>query len=804
MAQEQAKQLLQQGIAAARGGQADVARQLFRQAARSDPQSEAAWQWLITVAEDNNERIFCLKQLLAINPQNERARDALQRLNAEPVAPSAVPTAAPAAAQPQPQQRQPPAGIGVPTLDNEKYTRLQQAADDFLRRYNPEPVDRLNIRWTQKRKRRYGEGGATRLRQMMYAAAVLFIIVAAGAIVFLVSQVGLPGGGEGDKVSEALTRIPTGTPMPGLTPMVGDVSPTPFPTEMAVLATSVPSGVERGDPYALKEPTEIYPRVEADVQYAVQQAVNFYAIGDYSTALDMLQTAHQENKPACYPALVYFEALSMAHLGNYREASQSIQDAQNEQVPRSYTSCQDAPLLLAGLAEIEYLQDPRSQSALDYSEQALAARLDPPLAQASLIKARVELAQGNIPEARGTVAQALEDWPQDTNLLLLAAHIELANNQPQVALGYVSKTLYIEPALQPALYLQTDIYLSLAEQSQVDDQRLQYYGLAALSAQTIQLYYAGDPAGYLYLAKARLGEGKDDLAETALDRILAVEDSLPDSALAVIQEAHRVRGDLYYKQGRFEEALADYDEIKRDDPDAAARVVDIEFRLDDYLKADLALNDLLVEEPTNETYLLLRARLYVEACTFHPEELNCEYRDTLRVLTDDFIAQLDTEVQRADAYAYRAQAQYRDTLQRGASLSVDERQLNYQLALNDLTQALTVRESPVDHYYRGLILEELDELPQAYDEYQWVTYWGNVYSYPFEDGNFEERVARVAAVVQEIVSQAAVTPAPSAEPGAEDTSTPSPTTATPRPTSTPRPTATPTPEPIVVPPEEIP
>ncbi len=84
---------------------------------------------------------------------------------------------------------------------------------------------------------------------------------------------------------------------------------------------------------------------------------------------------------------------------------------------------------------------------MTYSEQALAASLDPPLAQASLTKARVQLAQGNMTEARDTVAQALEDWPEDTNLLLLAAQIELANNRPQEALGYVGKALYIEPAL---------------------------------------------------------------------------------------------------------------------------------------------------------------------------------------------------------------------------------------------------------------------------------------------------------------------------------------------------------------------
>jgi hypothetical protein len=186
--------------------------------------------------------------------------------------------------------------------------------------------------------------------------------------------------------------------------------------------------------------------------------------------------------------------------------------------------------------------------------------------------------------------------------------------------------------------------------------------------------------------------------------------------------------------------------------------------------------------------------------------LTCEYRDMLRLLTDDFIARLETANQQADAYAYRAQAQYWDTRQRGVSLSASERRLAYQLAQNDLTQALTIRESPVDHYYRGLILEELDEPFQAYDEYQWVMYWGDVYPYPFENSDFENRVARVAEVVQEAVVLAAATPVPSVVP-VQETVTPTlgPTS---RVTSTPRPTVTRTPtptlEPTALPPEQIP
>src|ERR1041384_4322608 len=80
MANEQAKQLLQQGIAAARAGQKAQARKLLQEAVKRDPRSESAWLWLSSVAQDDQERAFCLKQLLSINPNNEHAIKGLRQL----------------------------------------------------------------------------------------------------------------------------------------------------------------------------------------------------------------------------------------------------------------------------------------------------------------------------------------------------------------------------------------------------------------------------------------------------------------------------------------------------------------------------------------------------------------------------------------------------------------------------------------------------------------------------------------------------------------------------------------------------
>ena len=103
MAQDRAKQLLQQGISAAKAGQKDQARQILQQAVRLAPQNETIWLWLSSVARDNKERIFCLKQLLEINPKNEHALKGLQALGVAPAQDQTPITSVPQMTQEKPQ-----------------------------------------------------------------------------------------------------------------------------------------------------------------------------------------------------------------------------------------------------------------------------------------------------------------------------------------------------------------------------------------------------------------------------------------------------------------------------------------------------------------------------------------------------------------------------------------------------------------------------------------------------------------------------------------------------------------------------
>ncbi len=67
-------ELVQQGIAAVKAGNKAQARRLLGRAIQEDPRSEQAWLWLSAAVDDDQERLTCLDQVLAINPDNEMAR----------------------------------------------------------------------------------------------------------------------------------------------------------------------------------------------------------------------------------------------------------------------------------------------------------------------------------------------------------------------------------------------------------------------------------------------------------------------------------------------------------------------------------------------------------------------------------------------------------------------------------------------------------------------------------------------------------------------------------------------------------
>lgn len=80
MENEDIQNLLKTGIEAAQSGNKIIARHILEQVVNKDPKNEMGWLWLASVVDTVDERRDCLQRVLSINPNNERARQALSRI----------------------------------------------------------------------------------------------------------------------------------------------------------------------------------------------------------------------------------------------------------------------------------------------------------------------------------------------------------------------------------------------------------------------------------------------------------------------------------------------------------------------------------------------------------------------------------------------------------------------------------------------------------------------------------------------------------------------------------------------------
>src|SRR3954467_5963261 len=79
MPQAQAIDWLRQGVAAAKSGDREKARQLLEQAIPLHPRSELAWFWYAGVLDDPHDTIEALGYVIEANPRNERAVAAMRK-----------------------------------------------------------------------------------------------------------------------------------------------------------------------------------------------------------------------------------------------------------------------------------------------------------------------------------------------------------------------------------------------------------------------------------------------------------------------------------------------------------------------------------------------------------------------------------------------------------------------------------------------------------------------------------------------------------------------------------------------------
>lgn len=72
---------LSQAVALIKAGNKSSALPILKEIVQENPQDEHAWLWLYSCVEETGQKKYCLKKALEINPHNQHAQQALQKLS---------------------------------------------------------------------------------------------------------------------------------------------------------------------------------------------------------------------------------------------------------------------------------------------------------------------------------------------------------------------------------------------------------------------------------------------------------------------------------------------------------------------------------------------------------------------------------------------------------------------------------------------------------------------------------------------------------------------------------------------------
>jgi tetratricopeptide (TPR) repeat protein len=733
MAQDRVKQLLQQGIAAAKAQQKDQAHQILQRVVKLDPRNEVGWLWLSSVARNPQEQIFCLKQLYAINPNSEMAIKGLQALGIDPT-------------QQQPAaQRQ---AAGTPQVSIDKLRSLQEQIDKIVADYRPELYTPLEIDWVQKEKNRYGEATARRIKRTAYATAAiagLAVLVLVGfLLVTLVSSL------SGDEEQVADNRglftatpslVPTITPTPTVNPN------TPIPPNVFSTPTPVqpPNNVPRGQEGVEPTPTGAYPVIQ---QSEIRDALVFFDRGDYEQVSEISAPFQTDDARICLPEMYYFDAVGRAlqgGAGNLQTAEQLLQQALNFQQQGNFQNeCSDppSPLLLAGLCFVRYqeaLATPTNATALQNEALSLCQEshtADPALVPPVLTMADIYIAQQNYTAANEVLLETLNyarvggTTPNIGNveLLLKLSEVEAAQQNFDAALEYVATAIFISPELEAALVQRVD--LNLAKARATEDERLRQvlYGYVAVLAEEQYLSrYPGAAQGYVYVAEGRLREGNPERALESLARVIQVA-SEPGVDPAAVQRAYALRAEIALLQQDWETAFDLLSNVLDEAPENLQWRewrYQVALQLNEYDTALDDLNVLLATEAVVPEWVVDAAMIRSQICQY-TTGITCDFDVVLDQLTDAFVDNLADAQLAARANAYRVEAEFA-----GLPPTPSETAL---VTLRDrLLLAMERVETGENYYLLGRIYTALEQYPAALRAYEWIIFWDAVYNYPFTD-----------------------------------------------------------------------
>lgn len=721
--------LLRQGIAAARAGQPDVARQFIAKALQLDPRNEQAWLWLSSVAQSDEERIQILQQLLKINPANEHALKGLQALGALPEIEEAEPAppeeaafaeeapsapveeaeetyaeetyvddetveVAPAetyAEQPVEEQQEaapsllataapPPAPDGIPLIEPEMLAYIQELADTAIREGMAQQPEFTfdDVTWVPHTRGRRTRFVLNPVRIAMLIGAIL----ALGAIaVGVLSVLG--------RSPIQVASGPSSTPTITLT-ATGTATQTPQATATATLApnqatftpeATIPIGVPQGNlDFGITLTPPYFATVHPD-NPRLDRAIARYHEGDYAAVIEEIPAARDAGPDL--PDSYFFEGMAYAFEGQYDRAAVVVNDGLEQD--------SNIAALHAALGYIFLRQGSIEESR---RENAIAKQLDPVFIMSYLTLAEDYAQAGDFDTALAEIDAALQLDAHNVEVLVGQGNVFLLQDRADSAAAVGNLSLFIDPTSEQATLLLAQARIALGQYDR--------------AVQPLEEYLSridqGSTRVWATLGDARFREGSIDKALDAYSRALQIG---KDNADVLAQ-----RGRLFLDAGEYQDAFDDFDESLSlaDSFEARLGRAQSAFILGDYATTLDDTERVLAETPDDQQMRLIQAQAQVELES---------YNEALVALDQLILEGMQDLTMLGDAYEYRGRAKYF--------------LMFYGNAINDIEQAIQFKETGTRHYYRGLALEATNNVAGATLEYDWVLFWNRSYSYPFAE-----------------------------------------------------------------------
>ena len=226
----------------------------------------------------------------------------------------------------------------------------------------------------------------------------------------------------------------------------------------------------------------------------------------------------------------------------------------------------------------------------------------------------------------------------NVDILMKLAEVEIAQGNYDEALTYVSTALYVDPAYEPALSIQADLYLTRAAQTPNERTKQILYGYAAVVAEEQYLSrYPGAALGYIQVAEGRFREGNPLRALEYLERVLQVAGE-PGVNEAAVLRGRALRAEILLGEQNYSAALEDLNVLIDADASivqwrdwrhiAALAVGDDELALED-------LDFLLTQFEPNPQWVIDAARLRSQTCQ-HTRDIDCDFDEVEALLGGDF------------------------------------------------------------------------------------------------------------------------------------------------------------------------